>query len=112
MATKKNETALAVADNFQLMNRYEGIDPELLAELQDEMDDLDPESGITCLKIKIPSGGGLAYEVQTDEEDDAEYMKQIDGVVIFTHRANGFWAGAYGSGEDQNQPPAWRQHGR
>lgn len=57
MATKKNETALAVADNFQLMNRYEGIDPELLAELQDEMDDLDPESGITCLKIKIPSGG-------------------------------------------------------
>ena len=54
MATKKNETALAVADNFQLMNRYEGIDPELLAELQDEMDDLDPESGITCLKIKIP----------------------------------------------------------
>ena len=27
MATKKNETALAVADNFQLMNRYEGIDP-------------------------------------------------------------------------------------
>lgn len=106
MATKKNETALAVADNFQLMNRYEGIDPELLAELQDEMDDLDPESGITCLKIKIPSGGGLAYEVQTDEEDDAEYMKQIDGVVIFTHRANGFWPGAYGSGEDQNQPPA------
>ena len=72
MATKKNETALAVAENFQLMNRYEGIDPELLAELQDEMDDLDPESGITCLKIKIPSGGGLAYEVQTDEEDDAE----------------------------------------
>jgi hypothetical protein len=106
MATKKNETALAVADNFQLMKRYEGIDPELLAELQDEMDDLDPESGITCLKIKIPSGGGLAYEVQTDEEDDAEYMKQIDGVVIFTHRANGFWPGAYGSGEDQNQPPA------
>ena len=106
MATKKNETALAVADNFQLMNRYEGIDPELLAELQDEMEDLDPESGITCLKIKIPSGGGLAYEVQTDEEDDAEYMKQIDAVVIFTHRTNGFWPGAYGSGEDQNQPPA------
>ena len=84
MATKKkkNETALAVADNFQLMNRYEGIDPELLAELQDEMDDLDPESGITCLKIKIPSGGGLAYEVQTDEEDDAEYMKQIGGLRL------------------------------
>lgn len=110
MATKKNETALAVADNFQLMNRYEGIDPELLAELQDEMDDLDPESGITCLKIKIPSGGGLAYEVQTDEEDDAEYMKQIDGVVIFTHGPTGS-AGAYGSGRIRTSPRL-RQPGR
>ena len=55
MAAKKNTTALVVADNFQIANRYEGMDPELLAELQDELQDLDQESGITCRKIKIPS---------------------------------------------------------
>ena len=43
-ATKKN-TALAVKDGFTIANRFEGLDPELLAELKDEMEDLDPESG-------------------------------------------------------------------
>lgn len=33
MASKKNETALAVADNFKIANRFEGMDPELMAEL-------------------------------------------------------------------------------
>lgn len=104
MATKKETTALAVAENFQIANRYENIDPELLAELQDQMEDLDPESGISCLKIKIPSAGGLAYEVQGEDEDDVEYMKQIDAVIVFTHRANGYWPGAFG--DDESKAPA------
>ena len=74
----KKTTALATLDTFSIANRYEGMDPEMMAELQDEMSDLDPESGITCRKIKIPSGGGLAYEVQREDETDAEYMKRRD----------------------------------
>ena len=103
MAPKKNETALAVAENFQIANRYENIDPELLAELQDELADLDPESGISCLQIKIPSGSSSAYEVQT-EDDDSEPMKKIEAVLVFTHRANGYWPEAYGS-DDGNKAP-------
>ena len=108
MPTNKNKatTALAVADDFQIVQRFAGLDPELLEELQDQMEDLDPEDGIACRQIKIPSGGGLAYEVQGEEDTDTEYMKQIDAVVVFTHRANGFWSGAYGSGDDQNKVPA------
>ncbi len=101
---KKTTTALATLDAFSIANRYEGMDPELMAELEDEMSDLDPESGITCRKIKIPSGGGLAYEVQGEEETDVEYMKEINAVVVFTHRVNGFWAGSYGD-DDQNKAP-------
>lgn len=104
MADKKKTTALATLDAFSIVNRYEGMDPELMAELEDEMSDLDPESGITCRKIKIPSGGGLAYEVQGEEETDVEYMKEINAVVVFTHRVNGFWAGSYGD-DDQNKAP-------
>lgn len=104
MAEKKKSAELAVVGSFQIANRYENMAPELLAELQDEMDDLDPESGIACRKIKIPSGGGLAYEVQGEDEDDVEYMKEIKGIIIFTHRANGFWPGAYGD-DDQNKIP-------
>ena len=105
MATTKKSTALAVVDNFQIVNRYDGLDPELLAELKDEMEDLDPESGIACRKIKIPSGGGISYEVQGEDEGDAEPMKEIDGVIVFTHRLSGYWPGAYGSGDDSSKPP-------
>ena len=100
MADKKNSTALATMDSFAIANRYEGIDPELLAELKDEMEDLDPESGITCRQIKVPSGGGIAYEVQGEEEGDADPMKEILGVIVFTHRLSGYWPGSFGSAKD------------
>ena len=106
MATTKKTTALAVVDSFQIVNRYEGIDPELMAELQDELSDLDPESGITCRQIKVPSGGGLAFEVQGEDENDAEPMKQIDTVIVFTHRVSAYWPGTYGSGDDAAKIPA------
>lgn len=69
MAMKKS--ALAVVESFKIADRYEGIAPELLAELNDEMEDLDPENGISCRQIKVPSGGGIAYEVQGEEDDPA-----------------------------------------
>lgn len=104
MATKKT-TALATVEGFLIADRYEGMDPELLAELQDELADLDEESGITCRMIKIPSGGGLAYEVQGEDEDDLEYMKEIKGVIVFTHRMNAYWPGEYGGGDDSAKIP-------
>lgn len=107
MASKKNETALAVVDSFKIANRYDGMDPELLAELQDQMEDLDPESGINCRLIKLPAKGGLAYEVQGEDENDVEYLKEISGVIIFTHRVNGFWPNAFGaSGNPEDKIPA------
>ena len=100
----KKNTALATLDSFQLVDRYAGLDPEMLEELRDQMDDLDDDSGITCRKIKIPSGGSLAYIVQGEDDGDEEYMKEINGVVLFTHRLNGYWPGAFGE-SDTNSPP-------
>lgn len=106
MASKKEQesTALAPTGTFQIANRYANMDPELLAELQDQMEDLDPEAGITCRKIKLPSGGALAYTVQSDDDDGEDYMKEINGVIIFTHRVSGYWPGNYGD-DDQNKIP-------
>ena len=64
MATAKKNTELAPVENFALTTAYDGLDPELAAELKDQMDDLDDESGINCRTIKIPSGGSLAFTVQ------------------------------------------------
>ena len=99
MATKKTTgTELAPAETFAVVNRFEGMDPELLEELKDELADLDSESGIDCRLIKIPAGGGLAYEIQGDN-DDVSYAKEISGVIVFTHRMNGYWPGSYGTGD-------------
>ncbi|MDE7243554.1 MAG: hypothetical protein K2O18_06205 [Oscillospiraceae bacterium] len=104
MATAKKDTTLAVRDNFAIANRYEGLDPELLAELKDEMEYLDPENGILCRQIKIPSGGGIAYEVQGEDDDDTDAMKEIEGVIVFTHRLSAFWPSSYG-GDDGTKAP-------
>lgn len=101
MATEK-KTALAVMEQFAVASRYEGLDPELLAELQDELEDLDPEDGILYRQIKVPSGGGPAFEVQGETEDDVEPMKAVEGVIVFTHRVNAYWPGTYGTNSDDS----------
>lgn len=99
----KNE--LAVMDSFQIVTGYENMDEELMAELQEEMEDLDEERGISCRQIKVPSGGGKAFEVETDDPDDPEVMKEVTGVIIFTHRMNSYWEDEFGSGDGENKAP-------
>ncbi len=106
MAEKKT-TALAVLENFQIATRYDGMSEDEIAEMKAELADLDPESGIACRKIKIPSGGGTSFEVQQEDDDDYEPMKKITGVVVFTHRLSGYWPNAYGASTDpQDKLPA------
>ncbi len=107
---KKNE--LAVLDTFKLANPYEGMDPELLAELEDELADLDDEKGITCRRIKMPSGGALAFEVQGEDEEDVEYVKELQGVILFTHRVNGYWSKPLGDGEGNAAPDCSSMDGK
>lgn len=98
-------TELATLENFKIANRYEGMDEEMIAELKEQMADLD-DAGISCNVVKIPSGGGIAFEVQQGgDPNDTDSVKEITGVVCFTHRMNAYWPTAYGSGEDGSQLP-------
>lgn len=99
----KNE--LAVVSSFQIVTGFEGLDEELMEELKEEMNDLDEERGIACRQIKIPSGGGKAFEVESDDPDDPEVVKEVTGVIIFTHRMNSYWEGDFGSSDDGNRAP-------
>lgn len=96
-AEKKNE--IATLDNFQIVTGYEEMDEDLKAELEDEMDDLDEDGSIDAKHIKIPSAGGKAFEVETDDPDDPEIAKEVDGVIIFTHRMNAYWAHKFGEAD-------------
>lgn len=59
MATAKKNTELAPVENFALTTAYDGLDPELAAELKDQMDDLDDESGINAEPSRFPLAAAL-----------------------------------------------------
>lgn len=98
-AVKTQKAEVAVADKFEIVTGYEEMDEDTKAEFEDEMDDLDADGGIEAKRIKIPSGGGKAFEVETDDPDDPEVLKEIDGVILFTHHMNAYWAHAFGAAD-------------
>lgn len=55
-----------VAENkaFNLIPMYAGIDEDLKAEIEDELDDFEDAGGIDCRRIKMPTGNSKAFEVE------------------------------------------------
>ncbi len=84
--------SLAVIEDLQV--------PQVLNQ-QDVMEEMD---GLTFsfTHIKIPSGGGLAFEVPGDDADNPDIEKEIEGVIVFHHPVNAFWDEAFTGG---NEPP-------
>src|SRR5690606_29691000 len=86
-----NTTALTVIDNFTPAV----LDHEAMME---ELEGLE----LTFDRVKIPSGGGLAFEIPIDD-DEVDTAKEIVGVVVDHHRVNAYWPTLYSG---QGQPPA------
>ncbi len=61
-----------------------GLTPEEIAE---EMNGDAPQ----FQRVKMPSGGGLAFEVPGDDPESPEYQKELKGVVVYHHKANAYW---------------------
>jgi len=54
-----------------------------------------------CERVKIPSGGGVAWEI-TDDDGNTDTTKELLGVIIDHHPANGYWKEKFSG---KNQPP-------
>lgn len=88
----KNEiTALATIENFAPAV----LDGEAMME---ELGGLE----LTFDRVKIPSGGGLAFEIPLDD-DEVDTVKEIVGVIVDHHRVNAYWPTAFSG---QGGPPA------
>ena len=79
----KNEVAVTNG-NFDLVT-LEGAIAEAIAE---EMDGL---GTVPFDRVKIPSGGGIAFELPGEDEDDAESATELVGVILFHHPVNAYW---------------------
>ncbi len=91
MSEKKN-TALTVVENFEVPALPDNED------VQEEMDGLE----LSFTRVKIPSGGGLAFELPGEDDDEPDLAKEVRGVILFHHPVNAFWEAEY---TGQNNPP-------
>lgn len=87
-----NETAFAVAT----------IAEEDLAAIATELSELSELGSISFDTIKIPAGGGLAFELPGDDPDTPEMATEIAGVIVHHHACNSWWEVDY---DGSNNPP-------
>ena len=93
----KNTTAIATTDQ----NTGYLTETVNLAELfSEELDGLRP----SFERIKIPAGGGLAYEVPGDDPNSPDSAKDFSAVILYHHPINSYYKEKFTGG---NNPPAW-----
>lgn len=88
------ENALTKVENFNLP----AMNDSMKQAFQEEMAGLQ----ITFDRVKIPSGGGLAFEVPGDDPNNPDMVKELVGVIVDQHPVNAFWSDKYSG---QNNPP-------
>lgn len=89
---KKEELAVK-AETFDLVT----LSGDLAEAVQEEMDGL---GSIPFDRVKIPSGGGLAFEVPGETEDDTESITELAGVILDHNPVNAYWAEKFAGGNE------------
>ncbi len=95
--------------NTALMERTPFLLPDMAAdggagftkeELAEDIDGLQ----LGFQRVKIPSGGQVQFELPSDDPDNPDYAKYLEGVIVYSHNANTYWP--TGEDYDDNTPPA------
>ena len=92
MEKKKNE--LAVVSDFNLVT----ISGDLAEAIAEEMNGL---GMIPFDRVKLPSGGGLAFEVPKEDEDTPETTNELVGAILYHHPVNAYWKEKFSGGNEQ-----------
>lgn len=98
MSTQNNE-ALATRSGFilpQVSNT--GFTAEEVAE---DMDGL----RLSFKQVKIPAGGALQFEVPSDDPDNPDYTKYLEGVILYNHYSYAYWPEDEDGETDENTAP-------
>jgi len=74
------------------------MDSDIAQAMSEEMDGLQVDFD----RAKIPTGGGLAFEVPGDDPDNPDMEKEVIGVIVDHHPVNAYWENKF---EGQNNPP-------
>ena len=89
-----------------LMERAPFLLPDVVSETEFSQDELAEDMDGLQLgfqRVKIPSGGQVQFEIPTEDPDNPDYQKFLEGVIVYSHNANAYWA--EGKSDTENTPP-------
>jgi len=95
---QKDNKAVATTTQSKDLVEYGAESANLAQLLADEMEGL----SLTFDRIKIPAGGGLAYEVPSDNPDNPDAVKEFSAVILYHHPVHSYYKEKYTGG---NTPP-------
>lgn len=90
----RNEVATIDTGKFDLAT----LTGDMADAVSEEMDGL---GAIPFDRVKIPSGGGLAFELPGETDDDAESATELIGVILDHNPMNSYWAEKFSGGNEQ-----------
>lgn len=106
----KNEVAVTAA-SFNLVT----LSGDIAEAIAEEMDGL---GTVPFDRVKIPSGGGLAFEVPGEDEENPDAEKELVGVILYHHPVNAYWKEKFNGGNEapdcsssDGKTGCWRETG-
>lgn len=54
-------------------------------------EDVEGMESMSFQRVKIPAGGAIQYEIPTENPDDPNYSKTLEGVILYNHSAYNLW---------------------
>ena len=87
-------TEIAVNEGFAVLANQNVLNEALADDCQGLEFSLD--------RVKLPAGGGTAFEIPSAEGEDPEMAKEITGVIVYNHPAYAYYHDKYTGG---NNPP-------
>ena len=66
-------------------------------------EDVEGMESMSFQRVKIPSGGQLQYEIPTEDPDNPDYARTLEGVILYNHSAYTLWP--EGSEYDEDTKP-------
>lgn len=91
---KAENTALAVLEEYRLP----AMNGEMAVAMEEEMDGL----SVQFDRVKIPSGGGVAFEVPGDDPESPDIVKELCGIIVDHYPINAWWEKEY---DGSKNPP-------
>ncbi|MCL2796832.1 MAG: hypothetical protein FWD58_02090 [Firmicutes bacterium] len=96
---KKNQLAKTNGRQVtEVKSGYVSASANMAAVFAEEMDGLTPQFD----RIKIPSGGGLAFETPGEDPDSPDMVKEIKAVILYHQPIRAYYKDKYTGG---NTPP-------